>query len=398
MNSKLYVCIYNAWVGVLLLDRNQQMTFSYQKDAKRALSLSMPLKEKNFDEKNCRNFFRGYLPEDRNKLEAMSAAVGCHPKQTFALLQSYGRECNGAISFCSINELKEEPQDPLIIAHPIKKSKLDFKESDSFGLFSGKGSKIPVCLIDEQIALPDPKSPSTHFLKLGTASKIINEYFCLCVAKVLGIDCVTAKLYSLVNGPGLLVERYDRKIINFHHVQYAHQEDFLQALGYFPSHQYEWDKGPSLKECFALLQKTLIPAVSRLQLVKRVMFNYLIGNSQAHAKNMSLLYCHTTKPVLAPFYSPTATSDHSVTMAMKIGESEISEKVSLNDWRLFCQRIGFSFPIFKQMLYEYSTTIVEQAYVQQALLIEQKWDNKELDNIIKALTARAEKIKILLRS
>lgn len=383
-------------MGYLQLDRNQQMTFTYQRDANFALSLSMPLKEHTFDDKNCRKFFRGYLPEDRAKLEAMSAAVGCHPKQTFALLQSYGKECNGAISFCRIDEVKEEPEEPQINAHLIKKSKQDFKENTSFGLFSGETDKIPVCLIDDQIAKPEPNSPSTHFLKLGSPLKLINEYFCLSLAKAMGIDCVNARLYSLANGPGLLVERYDRRIVDFHHVQYAHQEDFLQGLGYFPTHQYESEKGPCLKECFALLQKTLVPAVSRLELVKRVMFNYLVANKTAHAKNMSLLYEHTAKPMLAPFYSPIATSLEDATMAMKIGDSETFLTVSLNDWRLFCQKIGFSFPIFKQMLAEYATLIVEKAQEQRVVLKEQKWDSKEIDLIIKAIKKRSQKVSALL--
>ncbi len=386
-SNKLCVCLNDMLVGFLLQDRNQKMSFSYQKEALDAISLSMPLKEKTFDDKNCRKFFRGYLPEDPKRLDAMCQAIGSHPKETFHLLKQYGKECNGSITFCAVSEVSESPKDPLIQAH-VPKVNTEFKLSDSFGLLSGNGLKIPVCVIEDKVATKEPGGPSTHFLKISDKNKIANEYFCLSMAKELGIHSVNAKLYPLKKDIGLLVERYDRKIIDFHHVQSFHQEDFLQALGYFASYKYEWDKGPSLKESFAILQKTIVPAVARLQMVKRVMFHYLIGNTQAHGKNISLLYSAKQKPILAPLYSAIATIDDSQRMAMKIGEHDVIGDISCDDWQRFCHTIDFSFPIFKQMFIEFCSLITQH-------VDKQKEDIKELDKIVGAINKRVEKINHL---
>jgi serine/threonine-protein kinase HipA len=393
-SNKLCVCLHDMVVGFLLQDRNQKMSFSYQKEAIEAISLSMPLKEKTFDDKNCRKFFRGYLPEDPKRLDAMCQEIGSHQKETFQLLKQYGKECNGAITFCPISEVSEFPENPLIQAH-VHNANKDFKLSDSFGLFSGNDLKIPVCIIEDKVATKDPGSPSTHFLKISDKNKITNEYLCLLMAKDLGISSVTAKLYPLKKEFGLLVDRYDRKIIDFHHVQSFHQEDFLQALGYFASYKFEWDKGPSLKECFAILQKTIVPAVARLQMVKRVMFNYLIGNTQAHGKNISLLYLNQSKPILAPLYSVVATLDDSQKMAMKIGEHDVIEEISFNDWQQFCHAVGFSFPIFKQIFIEFCSLMTLHADKQKQEIKTQQGDIKELDKIMSAINKRVDKINRL---
>ncbi|HRE32503.1 MAG TPA: HipA N-terminal domain-containing protein, partial [Candidatus Berkiella sp.] len=97
--NKLSVYLYDHLIGYLECDRNNKMTFSYCTDAIFALSLSMPLKDKTFDDKNCRKYFRGILPEDGVFLEALCQSIGTHPKDTFGLLKTYGKECIGAISF-----------------------------------------------------------------------------------------------------------------------------------------------------------------------------------------------------------------------------------------------------------------------------------------------------------
>lgn len=101
-----------------------------------------------------------------------------------------------------------------------------------------------------------------------------------------------------------------------------HQEDFCQALGIIPEMKYQREGGPSLSDCFALIRKvSSIPAVDIKQLLQGVLFNLIIGNNDAHAKNFSLLYQHQTIH-LAPFYDMIATvcyPELAKKMAMKIG-------------------------------------------------------------------------------
>lgn len=67
------------------------------------------------------------------------------------------------------------------------------------------------------------------------------------------------------------------------------QEDFCQALGHPSDAKYQHEGGPAFNNCFALVQAVTRPsAPAVLQLLDYVLFNTLIGNNDAHAKNFSL--------------------------------------------------------------------------------------------------------------
>ena len=68
--------------------------------------------------------------------------------------------------------------------------------------------------------------------------------------------------------------------------------------------------------------------------IHTIIFNYLIGNADAHAKNYSFLYLKG-KPRLAPAYDLLSTAVYpqlSKKMAMKIGGKYNSEDVYLRHW------------------------------------------------------------------
>ena len=70
-----------------------------------------------------------------------------------------------------------------------------------------------------------------------------------------------------------------------------HQEDFCQAQGIVSELKYQKEGGPSLKQCFALLREvSSAPVIDLARLLDAVIYNYLVGNNDAHGKNFSLLY------------------------------------------------------------------------------------------------------------
>ncbi len=70
-----------------------------------------------------------------------------------------------------------------------------------------------------------------------------------------------------------------------------HQEDFCQVLGVLPEMKYEQEGGPGFADCFRLVQEwSAEPILDSLNLLKWALFNFLIGNADAHAKNLSFLY------------------------------------------------------------------------------------------------------------
>jgi serine/threonine-protein kinase HipA len=78
-----------------------------------------------------------------------------------------------------------------------------------------------------------------------------------------------------------------------------------------------------------------------------VIFNYLIGNADAHAKNISILYQANGTPRLAPAYDLLATGywpELATRMAMAIGGEKRPAWVHARHWRRFCESVGLNPP------------------------------------------------------
>lgn len=143
------------------------------------------------------------------------------------------------------------------------------------------------------------------------------------LAKMVGLDVPEVSLQFVDDQtPYYLVARYDRHMTQEATVTRIHQEDFCQALGLAPDMKYEREGGPSIATCQELItQQTAQPARDQIEFLNRVLFNYLIGNADAHGKNFSLLY-RGDRPKLAPAYDLLSTDVYpelSEKMAMKIG-------------------------------------------------------------------------------
>ena len=86
--------------------------------------------------------------------------------------------------------------------------------------------------------------------------------------------------------------------------------------------KYQNDGGPNFQDCFNLLRNTSQPAKDRNTLASLMIFNYLIGNMDAHGKNFSLLHHDKTNAGIAPVYDVLCTRIYDglgKKMAMKIG-------------------------------------------------------------------------------
>ncbi|MGV8947947.1 MAG: HipA domain-containing protein [Candidatus Paracaedibacter sp.] len=203
---------------------------------------------------------------------------------------------------------------------------------------AGAQDKLAVGLVDNSVALVKGTTPTTHILKPlieGVKDSVYNELFCLRLAAQLNIETPQAEIRWLEDTPYFLVERYDRKIDASKKIMRLHQEDFCQALGILPELKYEREGGPSVLQSLTLLQNySLRPAADRRALIQRLIFNYLIGNADAHGKNYSVLFAGN-QPRLAPAYDLLSTVIYpnlSMKMAMKIGGKYTPDDVFLRHW------------------------------------------------------------------
>jgi len=371
MAHDIGVWLFDQPVGTLSLVGGR-LSFQYGQDwlaqpNAGALSRSLPLGPDVVDDRQCRAFFAGLLPEGNlRRLIAQQCQVSS--QNDFALLSAIGGECAGAITFVPQGqptatteqagvEWLDEPQLMALLDELPRRPMLAGRDGVRLSL-AGAQDKLPVVFDGQRIGLPTEGQPSTHILKPAIASvedSVFNEGFCLALAQAMGLPTAQVQIFVVQGRQVLLVARYDRRVGGGGDPVRIHQEDFCQALGVVPEMKYQNEGGPDLKACFDLLRKATRPSAPQvLRLLDAVVFNALIGNHDAHAKNFSLLYAYQGKnaaPTLAPLYDVlcTAVYDHlTPKMAMKLGSKFKFTEVQARHWDQFAQAAGLSKPQTKK--------------------------------------------------
>lgn len=364
MAHELEVWLFADRVGTLALV-DGRLNFCYAPDwllhkGAVALSASLPLQAEPFDDRKTRPFFAGLLPEGQmRRLIAQQFQVS--GQNDFALLDHIGGECAGAVTFLEPGQALPVPtrsddvqwlSDKEVVAildELPRRPMLAGKDGLRLSL-AGAQDKLPVVFDGARIGLPLNGTPSSHILKPpihAVEDSVINEGFCMALADAMQLKPAKSKVHQVLDRSFLLVERYDRLIDAQGHRQRLHQEDFCQALGVVPEMKYQNEGGPDLAQCFDLVRSATRPSAPQvLRLLDYVIFNALIGNHDAHAKNFSLLYLHKetgNAPVLAPFYDTLSTAVYPTLtpkMAMKIGSKYKFSEVQARHWAQFADAVG----------------------------------------------------------
>ena len=104
-----------------------------------------------------------------------------------------------------------------------------------------------------------------------------------------------------------------------------------------PELKYQQEGGPSILSCLSLIEKhSSQAALDKLKFLRAVIFNFLVGNSDAHGKNFSFLH-QKNHTKLAPLYDLISTTIYSQldkNMAMKIGKVSDPERLFLVHWHI----------------------------------------------------------------
>jgi serine/threonine-protein kinase HipA len=145
-----------------------------------------------------------------------------------------------------------------------------------------------------------------------------------------------------------MVERYDR-IEQQGRWRRLHQEDFCQALGKPPSAKYESNQtgipGPTLPEMFAVTRNAM-QAPDVVNLLDYVIFNVIACNTDAHAKNYSLMISGKGFK-LAPIYDVMcglAWEHVTRNMAQRIAGKNRGEHLKRRHWQRFAADVGLNAP------------------------------------------------------
>lgn len=381
MARELNVWFFGECVGVLTQDKGY-LSFQYLPhwlESKHAqpLSQSLPLRAESFDDRMAKPFFAGLLPEG-DKRTAVANIFKVSSKNDFALLDGIGGECAGALILLEPGQMPPaealvsesiewlDENQLLAVLEQLPKRPLLAGESGLRLSLAGAQEKLPVVLREApgksnlnhlEIGLPKNNIPSSYILKpaiSGIEGSVCNEAFCLALARELKLDAATVHIGYAKDKTYLLVERYDR-FLDEGQLRRIHQEDFCQALGVPPELKYQNEGGPTISDGFALVRKVTSPSAPNvLRLLDYIIFNCLVGNNDAHAKNFSLLYGQNGAQ-LAPLYDVLSTavySDLSDKMAMKIGSKYRFHELHARHWVQMAQMAQLGAPQLKRRVLE----------------------------------------------
>jgi serine/threonine-protein kinase HipA len=304
-NPGLDVYLREQKVGRLWLDEKRRFVFQYDAEWIRQqgavlLSLHLPLRAESYPDDLSRPFFSNLLPEAEIK-RIIAQRLQISESNDFAMLNRIGGECAGAVSLLpsgvtpavksGYRELNEEELHKIVIDLP-RRPLMAGVEGMRLSL-AGAQNKLPIYMEGDRIFIASGNAPSSHILKppiRDLEDTVGNEAFCMMLAQSMGLPTPPVTIH-----PGLdrlfIITRYDRSRDTEGRMVRLHQEDFCQALGYLPDQKYETEGGPSLQQCFTLLQeKSIRPAADRMALLRWTIFNFLIGDADAHAKNLAMLF------------------------------------------------------------------------------------------------------------
>ena len=388
MKNRLSVRLHGRHIGTLWL-KNGGMRFQYAPDATCPISQSLPLGPEVFGEKICLAYFDGLLPENDSVRQAIAKKYDIDFRNSFKLLGVLGRDCAGALRF----QEEEEPeirQDyiklraKILASEELRKLIEALPARPFFGQrisLAGAQEKAAVCVVDGQIGLPEEDVPTTHVIKTALArfpQSIQNEYLCMTAAQKLGLQVAATEIRQIDDLEFLLIERFDRETVSTCHAPSAGaaswaescdecatcdnvgpqkcirlrrilQEDFAQALGVPASLKYK----VSFKQCKQVLDGVVRVAQDKAEFLRRVIFNYLIGNTDAHGKNFSLAILGPNLFKLTPAYDLLSTTVYrdvglDLTLAMKIGRAKFAEDVTEHDWELLAEDLDISYNFIRQ--------------------------------------------------
>jgi serine/threonine-protein kinase HipA len=340
-----------------------------------AISHRLPLRHDDFtpEEGFAHRFFANLLPEGGARDQIVRDLKITNTD--FDLLRAIGGECAGALSILQAEhqpsaeyEYHKVSDEELanLVARRGQMYTWATNERPRLSL-AGAQDKCPLLVKDGTYWLPRKESPSSHILKFELSDYRhlpAYETFTTLLAGAIGLPVVDIQLCSIANTHYALIERYDRCKVASGQIARLHQEDFCQALGFGHERKYQENGGPSFADCYRLVQDVSSDPANDLQFLLRwQIFNVLAGNSDGHAKNLSLLYQADGEIRLAPFYDLVCTRaieriDYH--LAFSVGDERNPGVVSTKNWDDLAQQCDLRPRFLQAQVQDVATRLLEQ--------------------------------------
>lgn len=370
-------------VGHLERREDKSLLFSYAEDVapEHRLSLSLPIGPEPVSDAGCRGYFANLLFEGP-QLEHVMDSYRLDRDDVGSLLWYLGADCPGAVS------VTPEGTGPVKTPgrFPADYVLLDDKRLQAIALslhlhrrlpdaernpspIAGVQGKIAVVAHDGQLYVPAPgsRAPTTHILKVSPVSDpeiTCHEVALLRIAGTCGIEVAEAEPW-VIEASGrsiqaLVSTRFDRIHVEGEGedlITRVHAEDFCQALGLPPSLKYERDalnpeRRFSARAIARIAAQTSVPALVQRDILRHTLFNLLVGNTDNHGKNGSLLH-RRGGVILAPLYDVVpVVMDRRVThrFAFSHGGADYAEDFTVDCLRQLLLDLGFARPQMPRVL------------------------------------------------
>ena len=351
--SKVFLFLGKQLVGTVSESQeDQSLVFQYdQQWQKTGFALSPVLNfQRSFFTSDFLIFLENFLPEGQ-ALDRLSILNSISKNNVFALALAIKNDLTGALSLSfsptnvsstkkqtlrkiSTSELIERLENPDIIPMDIWDNKPRLS-------VAGMQSKLNVLQINSEWFLVDgPNIASNYLLKFESPAQknlLLNEFLTMQLATCLDQPVAKIHLGMIENHRMLEVERFDRKIISSDqeqiYVARRYMIDGCQACGVPSSKKYERNfgdnkdvahirDGVSFSKLWQLRRYAKNPIVFENNLLDWMFFNLIVGNCDAHGKNVSFFLDHQGLSV-TPWYDLISvllipSVEH--TMAFSIGD------------------------------------------------------------------------------
>ena len=369
--SYLVVLMNRVEAGRLDYERGR-LIFTYaehwrEQEGAIPLSFSMPLTVASYAGAEVGAFVWGLLPDNEQIIQEWARRFHVSPRQPFGLIGAVGEDCAGAVQFVDPDRIAAVVSGEVDGVEWLTEAEVGerlaglrtnrgaWRRAGDGGQFSLAGAQPKIALLrqDDRWGIPRGRVPTTHILKPPSAdleAQAENEHFCLSVLGRLGLPVAQSAVQTFGGEVAIVVERYDR-VPTPNGVIRIHQEDFCQALGVSPDRRYQNEGGPGLREIINLLrQVSSAPQEDVETFVDAAIFNWIVGGSDAHAKNFSLLHAGSGRARLAPIYDVASVLPYApqvqlqdVKLAMKIGGEYRLSEIGIRHWVKFADENGIDF-------------------------------------------------------
>ena len=321
MSSRSLVALINNETIGRLQETNGLWSFQYtgawlESSERFSLSPHLPLGVESIldgaSQRPVQWYFDNLLPEEAQRALLASDARLDHA-DAFGLLAFYGAESAGSVMLLPDNALEQDvgylrPLTDLELSariHQMPKVALTRAAIKRMSL-AGAQHKLAVVMENGELFEPAGVAPSTHILKPDHPDKdyahsVVNEWFVMRLASQAGLD-VPSVYRRYVPEPVYLIERFDRTRIDGIW-QRRHVIDACQLLGL--DRQFKYQQG-SMENLARLAEACRSSAIARTRLFNWLVFNVLVGNNDAHLKNLSFLVS-AEGIQLAPHYDLLST-------------------------------------------------------------------------------------------